>query len=93
MINTLLKPTEEFIKYIDATDSIGKLKITISIYDKPIMETEDVDIHTIVDIKENVNSEYKPFGQWLYPSIFTDTENNTMFLNINLNPEKYRNKK
>lgn len=56
MINELLKPSDKYIKFIDATDKHGRLEIIISVYDEPVMTTEAHNIFStlyITEIKED----------------------------------------
>lgn len=93
MIKTNLKPTERFIKFIDQTDTLGKLMLTISIYDEPVMLTAEVSIHSVIKIEEEMpGGGYRIFGEYMYPNIFTDKEIGQMFNNIQADPEKYHNK-
>ena len=92
MISTTIKPQDKIIKFITPSETIGKLKVTISIYDAPVMSTDEADIYTVVTIDKQMADGYMPYGQWLYPNIFTDEDCSVAFLNINSNPVKFKNK-
>lgn len=93
MIKLNLKPTERQVVFTEPTENTGRLQITVSIYDEPIMQTGEVDIYTIVDVKEEFGGEYIEYGQWLYPSIFTDKQIKESFDKIKSDPSKFKNKK
>ncbi len=92
MIKTHLKPTDKFVKFLEPSEGRGKLILTISVYDEPIMLTADVSIFSVIKIEEEVDGGYRNFGEYLYPIIFTDKQIGEEFNNIEANPEKYHNK-
>lgn len=92
MIKHNLKPTEKFIKFINPTDTIGKLMLTISVYDEPVMLTSDVSIFSVIKIEEEMEHGYRLFGEYMFDTIFTDKQIGEQFNAIQADPEKYHNK-
>lgn len=89
MIQSDLKPTDKFIKFIEPTDKHGKLKIQINIYDQPVGTTASTTIHTTITITEG--DEDKKFGMECYEIIFTEKQVREAFKNIAKNPMKFKN--
>ncbi len=101
MIKPNLKAIEKYVKFIEPTDTTGKLRATINIYDEPIMITGEVSIFTTLKIEEEVEMgfedskpvmEYIPYRDLFYPNVFTEDEVNELFESIKSNPEKFKKK-
>ncbi len=90
MIQSDLKPTDKFIKFIEPSDKHGKLKIQINIFaDAPVGTTKLQSIHTTIVITEG--DEDKKFGMECYEIIFTEKQVREAFKNIAKNPMKFKN--
>lgn len=93
MIKHTLKPTDKFVKFIEPSATLGKLMLTISVYDEPVMLTAEVSIFSVIKIEEELSAGgYRMFGEYMYPNIFTDKEIGQMFDAIQADPEKFHNK-
>jgi len=92
MIKQNLTPTTKFVDYIKESKTHGVLRIIISVYDEPIASTDEVDIHSVIDIREEKDGEYFAFGHELYPTKLSDENIKEAFKNIKANPEKFRKK-
>ncbi len=92
MIKENLKPTSKITNFIKANDNHGILRIIISIYDEPVISASEIDIFTIIDIKEEKDGEYIPFGNKLFTSQFNDEEIKKAFAAIKENPLNFKSK-
>ncbi len=92
MIKENLKPTSKITNFIKANDSHGILRIIISIYDEPIISASEIDIFTVVDIKEEKGGEYIPYGNKLFTSQFNEEDIKKAFAAIKENPQNFKSK-
>jgi len=93
MINELLKPSEKYIKFINATDKHGRLEVIISVYDEPKMVTEAHSIFSTLYITEiRQDGERIAWGNLLSEDRRSASDARKAFKEIEKDPFKFKSK-